>query len=90
LVTAVMIVLITLLAILVKFKDPVPRKYIFESVGDETVLPPIDPLLLNLSKLIRITDRPSGFEANETEYEYFNYVLPTEFVANGTAQLRSM
>lgn len=88
-VTVVMIVLIVLLVVLVKFKNPVPRKVKFESVGDDTVLPPIDPMILNLNKLMRIADRPSSLNANGTEYEFFNYVLPTEFIANGTAQLRS-
>ena len=86
-VAAVMVVLIVLLAILVKFKNPVPVKVKFESVGDETQLPPIDSMPLNLNKLIRISDHPSTF--NTTDYEYFNYVLPTEFIANGTSQVRS-
>jgi hypothetical protein len=49
-------------------------------------------MILNLSKLIKLQDRPLVLEIDEegSKYEYFNYVLPTEFLTNGTAQLRSM
>jgi hypothetical protein len=44
-------------------------------------------MILNLSKLIKLQDRPSVLEIDEegSMYEYFNYVLPTEFLTNGTA-----
>ena len=53
-------------------------------------MPPIEPLPMNLSRLIRIQDRPKIFDLDVDSYEYFNYVLPTEFIKNGTQQLRSI
>lgn len=58
--------------------------------GVKSILTPAESIFINQQKLARIPDRPSNYMINNTLYEFFNYIMPTEFIASGTSQLRSV
>ena len=58
--------------------------------GAKSILTPAASIFINQQKLTRTLDRPINYLQNNTLYEFFNYILPTEFIASGTSQLRSV
>ena len=53
---------------------------VFAEVNAGAVPPNAPSILLDFQNLIRIVDRPANYTVNTTTTQFFNYILPTEFI----------
>ena len=76
-------------AVVYASKHAIKIEYLPE-YGAKSVLTPAESIFINQQKLVRTADKPANFTMDPKLFEFFNYILPTEFIASGTSQLRSV